>query len=322
MKNTISRLSISPVPLPLDVADLPTIEAEPWFQVSSDPRLFLEGPSFDRKGNLFIVSPSSGLVLRVTPQKQLSTIFEDKTVAVNGSAFHKDGRLFAVCMTGQLLTIHTESKEVVKAYPKYQGKNLAMNDLVFDMQGNIYVTDFTGSVPDPTGGVFRISADGARVEPVLLHLAMPNGVSLSPEGNALWIGESARNAVLHISLLKDGITISPVVGVTYPYYSTGISGPDSNRVDKAGNLYQAIMGQGRIIVLNSLGIPVANVLAPGRDEGRNLRTSNLAIQPGSDDGYLVTSGTDGAWICKFKALAEGLILFSHQQQGKNDRRII
>jgi lactonase len=312
MKNTFPGLPQSPVPLPPEVKDLLTVEAEPWFQISPDPRVFLEGPSFDRKGNLFVTCPSSGVVIRVTRQKQTDIIFEDKTMITNSSAFHMDGRLFVVCLTGQLLTINVDSKEVAIVYPKYQGKSLAMNDLVFDPKGNIYVTDFTGSVPEPTGGIFRISTDGARVEPVLLHLAMPNGISLSPEGNALWIGESARNAILRIALLKDGITINPVVGITYPYYSCGISGPDSNKVDKAGNLYQAIMGQGRIIVLNSLGIPVANVVVPGRDDGRNLRTSNLAIKPGTDEGYLVTSGTAGAWIFKFKALAEGLILFSHQ----------
>jgi lactonase len=314
MKNVVTRSMKNPVPLPPDLKDLPILEAEPWFQVSPDPGIFLEGPSFDRTGNLFVTSPSSGLIFKITRQKRLSTIFDDKTVIVNGSAFHKDGRLFVVCLTGQVLAIDTVKKETTAFFPQYQGRNLVMNDLVFDAQGRIYVTDFTGSVPEPTGGVFRISADGTKVEPLLLHLAMPNGISLSPEGNALWIGESARNAVLRIALLKDGISISPVVGITYPYYSSGVSGPDSNRVDEEGNLYQAIMAQGRLIVLNPIGIPAANVIVPGREEGRNLKTSNLAIKPGTDEGYIVASGTAGAWIYKFTALAEGLKLFSHQNQ--------
>lgn len=311
-KNTATKVQKSPVPIPPELVNLPTIEAEPWFQIDPGSNALLEGPSFDRKGNLFVTCCSLGLVFKITPQKQLSTIFDDKKVIVDGSAFHRDGRLFIVCITGQLLIMNTDNNQATFVYPEYQGKNLAMNDLVFDSKGNIYVTDFKGTVMEPTGGVFRLSPDGTTVQPVLLHLASPNGVSLSPEGNVLWIGESTRNAVLRIALLEDGVTVHPVAGVNYPFYSTGNPGPDSNKVDKEGNLYQCIMGQGRIVVLNPNGIPVANVIVPGRDEGKNLKTSNLAFKPGTDEGYITSSGKDGAWIFKFKALAEALTLFSHQ----------
>lgn len=311
MKNT-PRLQKSVVPLPPELVSLPTLEAEPWFQVDPSPDNLLEGPAFDRNGNFFATSCSFGRVFKITPQKRLSTIFDDKKVTVDGSAFHKDGRLFVVCLTGELLIINTDNNKTTFIYPKYQGKNLSMNDLVFDTKGNIYVTDFTGTIMDPTGGVFRISSDGNIVQPILLHLASPNGISLSPEGDVLWIGESTRNAVLRIALLEDGITIRPVAGVTCPYYSTGNPGPDSNKVDKDGNLYQCLMGQGRIIVLNAHGLPVANVVVPGRDEGKNLKTTNLAFKPGTAEGYITSSGESGAWIFKFKALAEGLTLFSHQ----------
>jgi lactonase len=95
------------------------------------------------------------------------------------------------------------------------------------------------------------------------------------------------------------------------YYSAGSPGPDSNKVDSDGNLYQCIMGQGRIVVLNAQGIPVASVIIPGRDEGKLLRTTNLAFKPGTAEGYITTSGRGGAWIYRFTGLAEGLPLFSH-----------
>ncbi len=186
-----------------------------------------------------------------------------------------------------------------------------MNDLVFDKKGNIFITHFIGTVMEPAGGVFRISADAKTVQPVVLHLASPNGVSLSPEGNVLWVGESARNSVLRIALQDDGVTCKPLIGVLPVYQSSGCSGPDSNKVDSAGNLYQCITGQGRVIVSNALGIPVANILIPGRDEGKLLGTSNLAFKPGTDEGYITTSGSGGAWIYTFKGLTRGLNLFSH-----------
>jgi lactonase len=312
-KSYLGKIHESVVPIPPDLVGLPTIVAVPWFQLASSTDYLLEGPAFDREGNLFVTSVPNGIVFKITPQKQMIVIFKDEKIRVNGSAFHKNGILFIVCLTGELLTIDPDTYKATFVYPSYQGKSLTMNDLVFDSKGNAYVTDFTGTVADPTGGVFRISSDAKTVQPVVLNLASPNGISLSPKSDILWVGESSRNCVLRIALLEDGIKCNPVVGVLPVYYSAGCFGPDSNKVDSAGNLYQCIMGQGRIIVLNAIGIPVANVIVPGRDDGKSLRTSNLAFKPGTNEGYITTSGEDGAWIYTFKGLAEGLPLFSHQQ---------
>jgi lactonase len=111
--------------------------------------------------------------------------------------------------------------------------------------------------------------------------------------------------------LEDGITPNPIDGVIVAYYSTGCPGPDSNKVDVDGNLYQCIMGQGRAVVLDEHGIPIANVVVSGCTEGKGLRTSNLAFKPGTNEGYITTSGVGGAWIYKFTGIAEGLRLFSH-----------
>jgi lactonase len=299
------------IPLPPDLANLPIIKAEPWVQVAPEPNHTLEGPAFDKQGNLFITDPPWGTIYKITPDRKLSTIFNNKKIIVDGAAFDKDGRLFVVCISGEILVFDLQANQISCLYPKYHEKMLSMNDLVFDDKGNIYVTDFTGTEMDPTGGVYRISCDGKIVQAVLQHMASPNGVSLSPEGSALWVGESTRNAIIHINLSEDGITPTPIVGVVCVYRSCGFPGPDSNKVDSQGNLYQCIMGQGRIVVLEAHGIPVANVIVEGRERGESLRTTNLAFKPGTDEGYITTSGYNGGWIFKFKGLAEGLPLFSH-----------
>ena len=301
----------SAVPLPPGMENLPVIEAEPWFEYDPGPEAFLEGPAFDREGNLFATSPHAGLVIRITPRKECTTIFNDAKVKVDGTAVHKDGRLFFACMSGELLVMKPDGSGVTPYYPKHQGKTLSLNDLVFDAGGNVYVTDFNGSIAEPTGGVYRLSPDGAEVHPIVRNLVMPNGISLSPEGDVLWVGETGRNTILRLQLQEDGISLVPIEGVTVAHYGEGFVGPDSNKVDSAGNLYQAIMGQGRILVLNNWGITVANVVIPGREEGRFLRTTNLAIKPGTREGYITTSGEGGAWIYKFEALAEALQLYSH-----------
>ncbi|MBN1188262.1 MAG: SMP-30/gluconolactonase/LRE family protein [Dehalococcoidales bacterium] len=304
--------AFSPVPLPHELVSLPVIEAEPWFKIAEGTGALIEGPAFNKEGDFFTTDTFSGTVFKISPRKEMSVIFEKKGVIVDGTALHKDGRLFIVCLSGELLSMNPDGSEATFMYPKYNGKTLYMNDLVFDADGNIYVTDFTGSIADPTGGVYRLSPDAKTVHSVLQHLASPNGISLSPDGTALWVAESARNDILYIGLQEDRITPRPILGVGCVYYSTGWPGPDSNKVDKEGNLYQCIMGQGRILVLNAHGIPVANVVIPGRAEGKYLRTSNLAFKPGTREGYITTSGEGGAWIYRFTGLSEGLPLFSHQ----------
>lgn len=300
------------VPLPPDLQNLPTIAAEPWVQISPDSNLRIEGPAFDLEGNLFVTSPYHGLIFKVTAQKKVSQIFENKNIKNIGCAIHKDGRLFLACGTGELFTINPDGSDLNFITARFNGKPEKLNDLVFDAQGNLYVTDFTGIVPNPTGGVYRFSSDFKKVDLILNGLAGANGVSLAPEGNVLWIGETFRNAILRIALADDGVSLAAVDGVCYAYYSTGVpGGPDSNKVDVDGNLYQCIVSQGRAVVLNANGIPVANVVIPGRDEGMHLKSTNLAFKPGTGEGYIVAGGEGGPSVFKFSALAKGLSLFSH-----------
>jgi lactonase len=308
------QISKSVAPMPPELVSLPTIVAEPWFKIDP-PDMAPEGPAFDRDGNLYITSYREGKIYEITPTKQMSTIFSDKNISPTSIAIHKDGRLF-ICSTknGELLIMNPDGSNVVRTTPKVQGKATHINDMVFDSKGNLYFTDWVGTVPEPTGGVYRLLApDYTTVQPILQNLASPNGISLSPDGSTLWIGETLRNAILRIDLLPDGVTVNPTAGVTYPFYSTGgPGGPDSNKVDVDGNLYQVLVHQGRALILNKRGFPLANVVIPGRDEGKNLATPNLAFKPGTDEVYFPAGGEGGATIFKFQGLTKGLTLFSHQ----------
>src|SRR3954454_8936010 len=79
-------------------AGLQTVVAEPWFKVS-DEGLVLEGPAFDREGNLLFCDVSGRRVLRLTQEKRLSTVVNLDKLGPGGLAAHKDGRLFiaAIC---------------------------------------------------------------------------------------------------------------------------------------------------------------------------------------------------------------------------------
>lgn len=303
----------SPVPLPPELLRLPTIKADPWVCVEDNPATFLEGPAFDRQGNLFVSSIFDHRLLKITPKKKVSMILQQPGLLPDGIAIHKDGRLFIACLSGRVVTVHPDGTHLTDVEPKFNGRPASVNDLVFDQHGNLYVTDFTGTVADPTGGVYRYSADLTRIEPVLQHLASANGVGISPEGNVLWVSETCRNEMLRIELLEDGIGINPVAGVTIPCrFSGGPGGCDSMAIDVDGNVYQCMIFQGRAVVLNNRGIPVANVVIPGRDRGKHLITTNVAFKPGTNQAFMTASGEGGAWIYTFRGLAKGLTLYSHQ----------
>jgi lactonase len=308
-----SGIKKNEVPIPPDLVNLPTIKAEPWLQVDSDLQVMLEGPAFDRNGNLYLTSFLDGRIFKVDLQKKVSLIFQNRNIWPTGCAFHKDGRLFVACITGELLSMNPDGSNINFITPRYQGKPQSINDLVFDSKGNLYVSGFTGNISNPTGGVYRFSSDFTRVDPILENLASANGISLSPEGNVLWVTESCRNTLLRVELLADGITVNPMAGAMYVYYSMGgPGGLDSNKVDKEGNIYQCLIFQGRAIIFNSYGIPIANVVIPGREEGKYLVTTNLAFSPGTSEAYMTAAGKGGAWLYTFQGLAEGLPLFSHQ----------
>ncbi|CAG2153677.1 Lactonase drp35 [Cupriavidus yeoncheonensis] len=74
-------------------------------------------------------------------------------------------------------------------------------------------------------------------------------------------------------------------------------------------MYVAIYGQGRVLAFNRYGIPIGQLLLPGRDSDHNLASTSLAIHPGRNDLYVVTSDTDkgqGATVFHAKAFSTGL----------------
>jgi lactonase len=186
------------------------------------------------------------------------------------------------------------------------------NDLGFDAQGGLYFSDFRGISTNPLGGVYYVSADFKTITPVLPHLAMANGIALSPSGSELWATEFSRN-LLHRIELTGPTQIAPF-GTAIAYNFTGPA-PDSMRADSDGNLYMAMYGQARMLVFNKNGIPIGQILLPGRDEGHNLQSTNMAIKPGTNDLYIVTNdekGGQGATIFHAKVFAKALPLYSHQ----------
>jgi lactonase len=298
----------SAVPLPPSERALQTAVAVTWFKVSDEGRI-LEGAIFDRSGNLLFCDVSGRRVLRLTPARQLSTLVTLDTLSPGGLAFHPDGRLFIAALDipngrGAILAVQPDGSGLQAIVPPVTG--YMPNDLVFDSKGGFYFTDFKGNATEPKGGVYYAAPDLTTIRPVLPNLAMANGLALGPDGKTLWATEFGRN-LLHRIELADATTIAPI-GSAIAYHFTGPA-PDSMRADADGNVYVAIYGQGRVLAFNRNGIPIGQVLLPGRDGGHNLASTSLAIDPARNDLYAVSSDMDkgqGASVFRTKSFSKGL----------------
>jgi lactonase len=300
-------------PIPACEQGIPTATAEPFFKVS-DESMALEGPAFDRQGNLVFVDIYGGRVLRLSPDRVLSTIYQEAALQPAGIAVHKDGRIFVAAVgnftAGRIIALPADGGAPQIIVPASAGH--VPNDLVFDSHGGFYFTDFMGTSMAPTGGVYYVSPDFTTIAAVLPNMSAANGVALGPDGKVLWATEYCAGR-LHRVDLQDAVTLARS-GTAIPYHFVG-RGPDSMRADADGNIYVAMNRQGRVLVFGPHGIPIGQILMPGREDGRFLRSTSLAFVPGSREVVIVARdefGDGGAMIFRAEALTQGATLFSHQ----------
>src|SRR5689334_21782968 len=118
-------------------------------------RNFLEGPSFDREGNLYCVDIPMGRVYRISPRGEWEIVVEYDGEP-NGLKIHKDGRIFIADHRQGVLLLDAKAGTVV---PFLEGPSKqrfkGVNDLIFAKNGDLYFTDqgSTG-LHDPTGCVY------------------------------------------------------------------------------------------------------------------------------------------------------------------------
>ncbi len=254
-----------------------------------------------------------GRLLRLTPQRELSTLYTDPELRPAGVAIHRDGRIFLACVGdfrgGSVVALNPEGRQPQVIVPP--GAGYVIDDLVFDAHGGFYFTDFRGTATSAAGGVHYVTPDLRIITPVLPDMRAANGVALSPDGKILWATEFCANRLLRVEL--QGPTAINKFGATAPYHFVGRA-PDSMRTDADGNVYVAMYTQGRILVFSPNGVPIGQILLPGRQDGRFLNSTSLAFVPGSRDLVIVARdevGGGSAAIFKARGLTNGAQLYSH-----------
>lgn len=261
----------------------------------------LEGPSFDREGNLFCVDIPFGRIFVVSPGGEFS-VFAEYDGWPNGLKLHRDGRIFVADYKRGIVTLDRETRAAVPLIERYHLEHLkAPNDLVFASNGDLYFTDqgLTG-LQDPTGRLFRVRADG-RIELLLDNIPSPNGLVLDPSEEIVYLAVTRQNAIWRVPLMRDGTVAK--VGV-YIQMSGG-GGPDGLAIDDEGNLAVAHVGMGVVWLFSHRGEPLLRI-----NSCRGIHTTNVAYGGEDRKSLFITESGTGS-ILRARLTVPGRTMYSH-----------
>ncbi len=262
---------------------------------------FLEGPAFDRDGNLYMVDIPYGRILRMSPKGEFDVAAEYDGWP-NGIAIHKDGSIFIADYRRGILRCDPKTGRVEDFLTHNQSEGFkGVNDLTFSRDGDLYFTDQgqTG-IHDPTGRVYRHGADG-RLDCLISNGPSPNGIVLDPQDKVMYVAMTRANCMWHCPLKGGGISKAGVFAVL-----PGIHGPDGLAMDEAGNLSAAHARPGIVWLFSPMGEPLARVQS--RKPGN--RMTNMAYG-GADRKTLYVVDSYRGEVLTAPMPVAGKVLYSH-----------
>lgn len=271
----------------------------------------LEGPVFGADGGLFVVDVTAPegkpKVMRVDVARKTSrAVHTDGRGAYTSAQFSPyDGRLYLSDFAhGEVVSLAPGGGDVRTFFSgEIDGARMNPDDIAFDREGNLYVSDSRGlSEGKAHGRVVRIDREGGDATVLAEDLAAPNGVSFDADYRGLWFSELTENRISYLRLDGQGGVTSRHTAIRV---DGGLAQTDSIAVDADGNLYQGLHGRAAMAVYDRHGERLATVELPSRAEGLESAT-NVAITPGGTKAYMTVSGPAGGYLYSFDALAEGI----------------
>jgi gluconolactonase len=284
--------------------DLPMREPNEW--AAGQPRgmpakSVLEGPSFDRDGNLFCVDIPNGRIFRVSPAGDV-TLVTQYDGWPNGLKIHRDGRIFITDFKNGIMLLDPATGAVTPFLERAGVEHFkAVNDLFFAENGDLYFTDqgLTG-LTDPTGRVFRYSAAG-EITCLANTIPGPNGLVMNKEETVLFVASTRMNSIWRLPLTQRGDVTKAGIFLQL----SGGGGPDGLALMEEGGLAIAHVGLGSVWIFDSAGEPIYRVKSCA---GRF--TTNLAFG-GADRRTLFITEGHSASILRATLPVAGKTMFSH-----------
>jgi gluconolactonase len=252
---------------------------------------FIEGPSFDAGGNLYIVDIPFGRIFRIAPDKSwwLAAEYDGWP---NGLKIGRDGRILVADYMHGIMQLDASAGRMQPVLTSRNSESFrGCNDLHIAANGDIYFTDQgqTG-LHDPTGRVYRLTA-GGRLDCLIDTGISPNGLVLDPAEAVLFVAMTRDNAVWRLPFMKDG-SVSKVGRFCSLF---GPSGPDGLTMDNAGRLFVAHASLGHVFVFAPNGECIARIKSC-----TGATCTNVAIH--GDRLYITESSTGTVMVADISGL--------------------
>lgn len=263
---------------------------------------FLEGPSFDRQGRLYVTDIPFGRIFRIDSAGEWELVTEYDGWP-NGLKIHKDGHIVITDYKRGLVHLDPESGKVSPLLETAGSEGFkGVNDLVFAPNGDIYFTDQgqTG-LQDPTGRVYRLSAAG-DLTCLVNTIPSPNGIVFDPSMNHLLVAVTRAQQIWRIPL--HGKSLISKVGV-FAQLHGGLAGPDGLALDADGCLYIAHTGFGSVWRLSRFAEPLLRIRS-----NAGISTTNLAFGGPDGKSLFITESETGS-ILRADMPTAGLLMYSH-----------
>ena len=246
------------------------------WQLVSEGHGFTEGPDAAPNGEVFFADVAQQKIHRVGLDGKV-TVFAENTGGADGMAFGPDGRLYAACNRDRCIA----AWDIATGERKVIASDLDPNDITVAHNGNIWFTDHKNRK------VWHVAPDGKKTE-VDKGLAMPNGITLSPDQSLLYVADTQGQFVYSWQVRPDGSLAhkQSYFHLHMPDAASG-SGADGLATDTNGMLY----------VATSMGIQYCD--QAGRVNGiiklpPNGKAANLAFGGPALDTIYLTAG-DKVW---------------------------
>lgn len=286
------------------------------FTLVADGLRFPEGPVWMPDGSIVLVEIEPGRITRVHPDGRKETVAEPGG-GPNGLAMGPEGRLYC-CNNGGFSWIENHGMLAPHGIaPDYAGGRIERidpatgvvevlyksgdfgctlrgpNDIVFDDHGGFWFTDH-GKVDyakrcHDVVGIFYARADGSHLEEVIFPSQNPNGIGLSPTGDALYAAETYTCRLMKFVVTAPG-KVAADAGPGGPgiplYRPAGYKFFDSLGMEAGGNICVATIGESGVSVVSPAGELVEFVATD------DVFTTNICFG-GADmmDAYITLSGT-------------------------------
>jgi len=202
---------------------------------------FLEGPSFDRQGNLWCVDIPFGRIFRIDPKGEWELIVQYDGWP-NGLKFHKDGNAFIADYKRGLLKLDTKTAAIEPVLGSAFSEGFkGLNDLHFADNGDLYFTDQGQSgIADPSGRVYRLRASG-ELQRLVTNAPSPNGITLNTKNSQVYVAITRSQQIWRLPLMAGGTPSKTGVAIQL---SGGHAGPDGIETDADDGLVVCHLGVG------------------------------------------------------------------------------